>query len=214
MFEILAFGDSLTRGADPGGHRRHPVADRWPNVLAEGLEGSAHVISEGLGGRTTIFDDGTPGVDRNGAHILPTLLATHGPLDLVILMLGSNDLKPSVAGTAEGAARGIEVLASIVADSGTCLRTLIVSPPHFVASPNHGDAPRAGRSVAESRRLAPLLKALAERREIGFFDASTVARASTVDGVHLDRDNTRAIGTALTPVVRKLLAQPPHHPLG
>ncbi|MGO7917278.1 arylesterase, partial [Rhizobium ruizarguesonis] len=57
MFEILIFGDSLTRGADPDQHRRHPFADRWPNVLSAGLEGRASVAAEGLGGRTTIYDD-------------------------------------------------------------------------------------------------------------------------------------------------------------
>lgn len=205
MFEILVFGDSLTRGANPGQHRRHALADRWPNVLAEGLGGRASVVAEGLGGRTTIYDDASGEVDRNGSHVLPVLLASHGPLDLLIIMLGSNDLKPAVCGTAEGVATGIEQLLGIVARIQPGLRTLIVSPPIFVGAEQHGGRPRGGRSIEESRRLAPLLQQLAHRTGSAFFDASTVATSSPVDGVHLDRENTRALGLALVPVVQALL---------
>lgn len=204
MLEILVFGDSLTRGADPGQHRRHALADRWPNVLSDGLAGRASVIAEGLGGRTTIYEDSDGEVDRNGSRVLPILLASHAPLDLVIVMLGSNDLKPAICGTAKGVATGIEELLGIIARIQPGLRTLIVSPPIFVGSQQHGGQPRGGRSIEESRRLAPLLEQLAARTGSAFFDASTVAKSSEVDGEHLDRENTRALGLALVPVVQAL----------
>lgn len=199
------FGDSLTRGADPGQHRRHPFADRWPNVLAAGLENRASVVADGLGGRTTIYDDGDSGIERNGSRTLPTLLASHGPLDLIIIMLGSNDLKPAICGTADGVATGIEMLLDIVERSQPGLKALIVSPPVFARAKQHGDQPRGGRWIAESRRLAPLLEQLAARRSVAFFDAGSVAHSSSIDGVHLDRENTRAIGLALVPVVHQIL---------
>ncbi|NKL67482.1 SGNH/GDSL hydrolase family protein [Rhizobium leguminosarum] len=206
MFEILIFGDSLTRGADPGQHRRHPFADRWPNVLSAGLAGRASVAAEGLGGRTTIYDDESDQrIDRNGSRTLPTLLASHPPLDLLIIMLGSNDLKPEMCGTADGVATGMEKLLDIVEAAQPRLKTLIVSPPIFVGSEQHGGNPRAGRSIEESRRLGPLLEQLAIRRKSAFFDASTVAKSSLIDGVHLDRENTRAIGLALVPIVEAIL---------
>lgn len=207
MFEILIFGDSLTRGSDPGTGRRHAFADRWPSVLQAGLGPDAHVIAEGLGGRTTCHDDFEDGIDRNGARVLPTLLASHVPLDLVIIMLGSNDLKPAISGRADDVAVGIETLLAIIARSGIATQSLIVSPPHFVASPNHGNQPRAGRSVAESQRLAGLLEATARQHGAEFFDASTVAQASPIDGVHLDRDNTRRLGEALVPVVKAMIGR-------
>lgn len=205
MYEVLVFGDSLTRGADPGAGRRHDFNDRWPNVLQAGLLGLAHVMADGLGGRTTIYDDFEGQIERNGSRSLPVLLASHNPVDLIIIMLGSNDLKPAISGNAEGVANGIGVLLDIVERSQAARGSLIVSPPHFVESPNFGDQPRGGRSVAESQRLAPMLQDVATRRNAWFFDASTVAAASRIDGVHLDRMNTRAIGEALTPIVRHIL---------
>ena len=93
MKNILAFGDSLTWGFIAGSFERHPFDVRWPNVLAAGLHGKARVIEEGHNGRTTVFDDPTTLDDRNGAKALPMLLSTHTPLDLVIIMLGTNDIK-------------------------------------------------------------------------------------------------------------------------
>src|SRR5690606_15821318 len=113
MKTILAYGDSLTYGADPGGGARHAFEDRWPSALERRLDGKARVIAEGLGGRTTAYDDWTVGADRNGARILPTLLASHAPLDLVIIMLGTNDLKPFLGGSAAAAARGARRLVEL-----------------------------------------------------------------------------------------------------
>ena len=123
----------------------------------------------------------------------------------MIIMLGSNDLKPAICGTAEGVAEGIEKLLEIIARTQPGLRVLIVSPPIFVGSEQHGGQPRGGRSIEESRRLGPLLEQLAVRTGSAFFNASTVASSSPIDGVHLDRENTRALGLALVPVVQALL---------
>src|SRR5690606_11279776 len=141
MKTILAYGDSLTFGADPGGGPRHAYEDRWPTTLEQGLGGKARVIAEGLGGRATAYDDWTANADRNGARILPTLLASHAPLDLVIIMLGTNDLKPFVAGTAPFAARGarrlIELTRGHFAMTGEPVPEIIlVSPPHVVETTN------------------------------------------------------------------------------
>src|SRR5687767_10512572 len=106
MKTILAYGDSLTFGADAETLGRHRYEDRWPTVLEQGLGGAARVIAEGLGGRTTVFDDFSAAADRNGARTLPTLLESHKPLDLVVIMLGTNDLKLYINGTAFGAAMG------------------------------------------------------------------------------------------------------------
>jgi hypothetical protein len=65
------------------------------------------VVADGLNGRTTAFDDYTGDCDRNGARTLPTALHAHAPLDLVIIMLGSNDMKPVIAGTAHAASKGM-----------------------------------------------------------------------------------------------------------
>ncbi len=82
MKTILAFGDSLTWGSDPATGLRHPLEYRWPEVLQRELGGTARVIAEGLGGRTTFYDDHTGPACRNGAKALQVALASHMPLDL------------------------------------------------------------------------------------------------------------------------------------
>ena len=210
MKTILAFGDSLTFGADPhinGG--RHAYEDRWPTRLEAGLGGKARVIAEGLGGRTTVFDDFSSPADRNGARILPTLLQSHAPLDAVVIMLGTNDMKTYLCGSALGAAMGMKRLAEIVRthpySTGAVPQIVLVAPPHCIAT-EHADLDDMFRNgITESRNLAGHYQRVARETGCRFFDASTIARADPADGVHLDAANTRAIGDALAPIVKEML---------
>lgn len=209
MKTVLAFGDSLTWGADPATGRRHPREYRWPEVLNRELGDTAEVISEGLGGRTTCYEDHTGPSSRNGAAALEVALASHMPLDLVIIMLGTNDLKPSHGSCAEVAVSGMRRLAQIVETFPykpvtARPKVLIVAPPPCCAGPL--GYPTGARRIDQSERLAPLFSTLAAEIRVAFFDAGTVAKASPQDGVHLDAENTEAIGRALAPVVATLLA--------
>ncbi len=209
MKTILAFGDSLTWGADPETGLRHPVESRWPDVLQRALGDEVRVITEGLGGRTTCYEDHTGPCCRNGAKALQVALASHMPLDLVIIMLGTNDLKPVFGGEAEPAVSGMRRLVQIVETfpykpKNAVPRLLIVAPPPCVAGPS--GTPAAGRKITESERLAPLYEALAAELGHAFFDAGLVAKASPIDGVHLNAEATQAIGRALVAPVRSIFA--------
>jgi len=210
MKSILAYGDSLTWGYDAEGPSRHAFQDRWPTVLQGKLWPNAVVIAEGLNGRTTAFDDHTADCDRNGARTLPTVLESHGPLDLVIIMLGSNDMKPWIAGHALPATHGMGRLVEIVRGhryplDGPKPQVLIVAPPPLCETENREFDEMFGRRFEASKQLAVSYKALAAQNGTAFFDAGSVAKTTPLDGVHLDAANTRAIGEALAPVVRKLL---------
>ena len=207
---ILAFGDSLTWGSDVENDSRHAFEDRWPSVLAAELGAGHRVIAEGLGGRTTAFDDWTAPCERNGAKALPMLLASHSPLDLVIIMLGTNDLKSFISPTIHGAVSGMTRLIEITRTypyprGGSVPQLLIVAPPPCVA-PDDGDGPRSGRDLAETRKFGIAYQRLAQETGCAFFDAGSVARPVGLDGVHLDAKNTRAIGTALAGPVRAMLS--------
>lgn len=210
MKTILAYGDSLTYGADPGTLARHPHEDRWPTVLEAGLAGAARVIAEGLGGRTTAFDDFATAADRNGARVLPTLLASHSPLDLVILFLGTNDLKSYINGSAFGAAMGIKRLVEIVRTFpygvGAGVPAIIIVAPPLTVPTDHADlGPMFAARAEEARLFSRYYSRIAAELGCGFFDAATVATASPLDGVHLDAGNTRAVGQGLVPVVKSIL---------
>lgn len=214
MKTILAYGDSLTYGANPQpGGPRHAYEDRWPSVLERGLGGKARVIAEGLGGRTTAFDDWTADADRNGARILPTLLASHAPLDMVIIMLGTNDLKPAVNGNALTASYGMRRLVQITRGHFSMLgepvpEILLVAPP-LVCDTDNGDMMGhfggLEHALLQASELAQHYARRAQEWNTGFFDASTVAQPDPRDGIHLDAANTRAIGEGLVPVVKSML---------
>jgi lysophospholipase L1-like esterase len=213
MKTILAFGDSLTHGANPTGGARHAFEDRWPSVLETGLGGKARVIAEGLGGRTTVYDDFANGADRNGARVLPTLLESHKPLDLVIIMLGTNDLKPSICGSALEASFGIRRLINIVrghfAGAGEPVpQILVVAPPLLCDSTNAdmiGHFGGIAHGLEQSRQFASYYQKRAEEAGVAFFDAAKVAQPHAADGVHLDAANTRAIGEGMIPLVQSIL---------
>jgi lysophospholipase L1-like esterase len=207
---ILAYGDSLTWGHDAEGMTRHAYEDRWPSVLQKALGHGVRVIPEGLGGRTTAYDDHLAPCERNGAKMLPTVLHSHAPLDLVILMLGTNDLKPVIAGSAHGAVKGMRRLVEIIQHHAWPFdfdgpEILIVSPPFVRETANADYAAGFGGAIEQSKMLSTFYRDMADETGCGFFDAASVAVASPVDGVHLDAENTRAIGRGLEPIVRMQL---------
>ena len=211
MKTVLCYGDSLTWGYSAETLDRHDFADRWPSVLAKALGPEVNVIAEGLNGRTTAYDDHLADCDRNGARILPTILHSHDPLDLVILMLGANDMKPTICGTAFGALQGMERLVDLVRRHAWSFEReeqpglLIVAPPPLCDTANTAFAAMFAGGVEQSAMLATLYADLADETGCGFFDAGSVAQTTPLDGVHLDAENTRAVGRGLEPVVRMML---------
>lgn len=110
MKQILCFGDSNTWGYDGESGERLPFTVRWTGRLQKAYEGKdVRIIEEGLCGRTTVFEDPFR-QGRRGTALLPTLLETHHPVDLVVLMLGTNDCKTIFGASAEVIGRGIQCL--------------------------------------------------------------------------------------------------------
>ena len=208
---VLCYGDSLTWGYDAENLGRHAYQDRWPSVLQKALGADVSVIAEGLNGRTTAYDDHLADCDRNGARILPTLLHSHGPLDLVIIMLGTNDLKRGIgSGNAVGAVKGVERLINLVRSHVWSFdveqpEILLLSAPHICETGNEMFAAMFVNAIEQSQMMGSLYRDLADEKGCGFFDAASVALTTPVDGVHLDAENTRAIGRGLEPVVRMML---------
>ena len=89
---VLCFGDSLTWGFDPDTRQRFGEVARWPRVMGELLGGGYEVIEEGQNGRTIATEDPAEG-EKNGLKYIGPCLESHSPLDIVIIMLGSNDCK-------------------------------------------------------------------------------------------------------------------------
>lgn len=95
MYRILCYGDSNTWGYISGtDHKRYGENERWTKILSRKLGSGFEVIEEGLNSRTLISNDTRPGKEgKNGYEYLLPCLDTHDPIDLVVIMLGTNELK-------------------------------------------------------------------------------------------------------------------------
>ncbi|CAN5313985.1 SGNH/GDSL hydrolase family protein [soil metagenome] len=212
---ILCFGDSLTWGWIPVAEgvptSRFPRDVRWTGVLGEQLGDGYEVIEEGLSARTTTADD--PADPRlNGSTYLPACLASHLPLDLVILMLGTNDTKVNLGRTPFDIASGMGVLATQVLTStggvGTVYpapQVLIVAPPALADMPHPWFELVFEGGREKSAELSRVYSALASFMKVPFFDAGSVISTDGVDGIHFTEANNRDLGVALAEQVRTLL---------
>lgn len=209
---VMCFGDSNTYGAIPtlarvGRHRFAPDR-RWPGVMRRQLGSGWDVIEEGQGGRTTVHDDPIEGIHKNGLKSLPVCLETHMPLDAVVLMLGTNDLKHRFSVTANDVADSIEVLIRTIQRSeaghaGASPTVLVVAPPPMLEVDWFGQMFLGG--AAKSRHFSTLFREAAKRAGAAFFDAADIVESSTVDGIHLDSDAHRILGTELAKVVQAIV---------
>ncbi len=209
MKSLLCFGDSNTWGYVPGTGRRYARHERWPGVLQAALGADFYVIEEGLNSRTTVMDDPTRVPGRNGLAYLGPCLHSHAPLDLVLLMLGTNDLKHRFGLSAFDIALNITALLAIIQQSGSGAAgqappVLLLSPAHV--GPLSGLADMFAGAEEKSRQLARHYRAVAEQAGCRFLDAAEVVTASPIDGVHWDAAQHAAFGTRLAAVVRAMLA--------
>lgn len=212
---ILCFGDSLTWGwipvADGMPTERFPADTRWTGVLAAELGPDYVVIEEGLSARTTNADDPTD-PRLNGSAYLPSCLAGHLPLDLVILMLGTNDTKAYFRRTPLDIALGMSLLVTQVLTSGGGVGTaypapqvLVVSPPPLPPMPHPWFQLIFEGSQEKSARLAEVYGALASFAKVPFFDAGSVISTDGVDGLHFTEQNNLDLGRALAEKVLTLV---------
>lgn len=203
MKTILCYGDSNTYGYDPENRGRYGSDERWPGVLRELLGPGCEVIEEGCNGRTTVYTDPyEPWL--NGLDYLRPCLKTHKPVDLMILMLGTNDLKSYFEASAEDIAAGCGTL--IRAAQEFCMQVqgsepeiILVSPPpvgeDIRKCPFYPDFDET--SVKRSKEFAKKYELISKDRNCLFFDAAPVAQVSDLDLIHLSRQGHRSLGKAL-----------------
>lgn len=187
MKRILCFGDSNTYGYIPDATGRYGEDIRWTGRLQKKLASEAIVIEEGLCGRTTVFQDELR-IGRRGTEILPVLLESHAPLDLVIVMLGTNDCKTVYGASAEVIGKGIEKIIEQIQSIQPQAKILLISPillGEEVWKPEF-DPEFSEESVRVSRRLKSVYEKIARKNNCLFLAASDVTNPSEKDQEHLD----------------------------
>ncbi len=204
---VLCFGDSNTWGYDPRTGGRYPRDARWPGVLRRELGEVYLVIEEGLNGRTTVWDDPIEGYKNGKTYLIPCL-ETHNPIDLVIILLGTNDLKMRFSVSAFDIANGAGVLVDIAQKSaagpgGREPQVLLVAPPPVAKLT--GFAEMFEGAETKSARFAENYRRVAAERGCAFLDASEVITSSDLDGIHLEEGEHAKLGMAVARKVRAIL---------
>jgi lysophospholipase L1-like esterase len=210
MRAILCYGDSNTWGYDPESGGRFPRAVRWTGVLAQELGRGYAVIEEGLCGRTTVWDDPVEGLHKNGRTYLTPCLESHQPIDLVVLMLGTNDLKTRFSVTAADIAASAGVLVDLIQRSQTgpqdsAPQLLLVAPPP-IARPVEW-AEMFGDGELKSQKFADYYRQVADEYDCYFLDAGKVIVSSAIDGIHLEASQHARLGQELAGCIREIFGE-------
>ena len=214
---ILCFGDSLTWGwiavHEGAPTTRFSYPQRWTGVMASKLGSDYEIVEEGLSARTTSIDD--PVDPRlNGSAYLPTALASHLPLDLVIIMLGTNDTKSYYHRTPYEIAIGMSKLVGQVLTSaggvGTVYpapKVLVVAPPPLAPSHDPWLQGMFEGGREKTAELARQYRSLANFMKVDFFDAGSVVSTDGVDGIHFSVKNNADLGHALANKVWEIFSR-------
>jgi lysophospholipase L1-like esterase len=209
MINILCYGDSNTWGRKPISDERFPIDVRWAGVLRQQLGPAYWVIEEGLNGRTTVWDDPVS-EGRSGKEYLVPCLNSHMPLDLVVVLLGSNDLKPKFSLSAYEIARGAATLLEIIEGSGTgpdgdAPQVLLISPP-LVRPLDEGNewSIQFDGAPEKSEQLARYYAAVAQKFGAHFMDAAQVMESSPRDGIHFEAEGHARLGKAVAEMIAEI----------
>ena len=193
MKNILCFGDSNTWGYDPATQTRFSKDIRWTGVLQQLLGSKYNVIEEGLNGRTTNVNEkqdhgmGYFRPFRSAMDLLSVLIETNSPLDLIIVMLGTNDLKTNFNQSSEMIAKNMRLVCESIIDNDyfQSKSIILVSPTHInEESPNLLDSfigtTQASQSFSNSYRK------ISDDLDLYFLDASESVKTNKIDGLHWD----------------------------
>lgn len=201
---ILCYGDSNTWGCVPGNdHRlRYSTQGRWTGILQSQLGNDYDIIEEGLNGRTTCLDDPKPGrEDKNGLTYLIPCLKSQSPLDVIILSLGTNDMKQRFNQTPQDIGRNIIKLLNAINDinnyeAGSIPKIILLSPPLIdetnpLANENYIGA------TSKSKELGNIFKEIALQNDLAFIDLSQIVSPSIIDGLHLEKKSHQKIADTI-----------------
>lgn len=206
---ILCIGDSNTWGYNPANGMRYEK--RWTKVLA-GLMPENEIVEEGLNGRTLLSVD--PVVkERCGIAGLKMLLMSHKPVDCVVVMLGTNELKKFFQSSASYIADGVSEFIKVILEPELWNRFNI--PKILVVAPilirdeliENGDVfgDFDENSVMQSKQLAAAISKVCNDYKVDFMNAAEYAEASLLDNVHMDEENHEKLGMAIYSKLREML---------
>ena len=180
---VLCFGDSHTYGFDP--HHFSRYLNPWPQIL-QSLLPACKIYIEGLNGRSIQFDD--PMIKgKNGMHALPKILKKHPNMDMIIVMLGTNDLRKVFQASIDDICNGMERMLTYIKEVQPNATILLIAPP-----PLRKEVPYSmwkcdfdDTCYQASLQLSKRYEDLAKTCACLYLDAGKYVEASPYDCVHM-----------------------------
>ncbi|QOV11833.1 lipolytic enzyme, G-D-S-L [Viridibacillus arvi] len=208
---IVCFGDSNTWGFNARTMERFPEGVRWTSLLAGMLGDEFQVIEEGLSGRTSVVDD--PLFEGlNGYTYIHPCLMSHAPLELVIIMLGTNDTKERFHLTSYNIAQGIARLSLKVkntpaAPKGGCPKVLVIAPPPIEKGYYDTEVSQSmGRECdIKSEEMPKFLMELLEIQGTEFIDTKGFVSMNKIDFMHLDEEGHKLLSHLVFNKIKSIL---------
>lgn len=193
--QVLCYGDSNTWGYRPETDDRLIWEERYPGILSKRLGAGYRVTENGLCGRTTCFDS-TREPYVNGLEEANVCTLVHAPIDIAVVMLGTNDCKDEYGAEVDDIGQGMEKVAEVFEHAGAHI--ILAAPPVLRGLEKSPFYREFGRGAEEkSRRLAACYQSLASRRGWQFLNVDTVARAGNLDRIHLDKEGHRRLAEGI-----------------
>ncbi len=215
MKDILCYGDSNTWGFMPGSGKRYDEQTRWTGVMQQELGAEWRVHEEGLNARNSVFDSPYKPF-LNGLTTLPSALISQKPLDVLVISLGTNDLKTHTAKqSAMGVAQLVRETLILSADAPIGYgifkdkrRIIVVSPIQVWEGIETLGTDSDLTHAHQESTLFPqaFRKALADF-PVMLIDAQQFAVPSHKDGVHMEAESHHALGVAVAEAVRAIMAE-------
>lgn len=197
---IVCYGDSNTWGRVPHGER-YPRSVRWPNVLQKLLGDDYEVISEGLPGRTFVAVNPDKPY-RTGITHLEAIINSHAPIDVMVIMLGTNDVKTTYGLSPEDIAGHLEQTIQLIQKD--VQKVLVICPPEIITPEDSELNPKFLPGLEISKKLPPLFKAVAEKCGCGFVNAQDHISSSKADGFHFEAADHAKLANAVKDELLKM----------
>ena len=211
---IVCFGDSNTWGYNPETGLRYSEDIRWTKLLERKLGGDFRIIEEGQNGRTIANSDPWEWGTKAGIDQILPIIESHMPMEALVIMLGTNDLKskfhlpaPDIAGSLQNMLKNIKGHLKYYLHNPD-LKILIIAPPavnnNFLNSP-FVEFFDAGDVVNKSKELAKWYKLVAEQFDCEFLDATNKISAGVIDSIHLSKEGHEKLANLVYEKIKTLI---------
>lgn len=209
MKTVLCYGDSNTYGLKSDLVNRFPRNVRWPGVLQEMLGNDYYIIEEGLGGRTTVWDDPVENYKNGKTYLLPCL-DSHKPLDLVIVLLGTNDLKCRFNVSPFDIGNSMDNLLQCILKSDAGIdfeppKVLVIAPVPIFSVNNPDLDQMIPEQEERSKAIIPYYKKVAEKYSVYYMDPSAEVEVNMEDGIHYTEAGHKRMAELVYDEVKKIL---------